>query len=966
MANHYILYDLNAGLFRFVVSIHPKRTAERSQENRKFHIVAGSIMLRRDESVRVWIHTLLSVHYLAYSMANLFEPAREVLRMIVDLGSGYLKIAAQISRNGQPFEEIPPERIPLKAGTSLYELEQVLVFDGETLICGESEVKKWEARNPDKHDKIIESPKLCLCRKYRDSETAKRVWVALGAKHGDMTAIVNLFADQLEWCRETVFAHYRTGHTSSIHPRTSWDDIAVETVITVPCNWDDEARGIIRNAAFQAIVHDYDKINIAYEPVCAAASDMEVMRKANDIKYNDKVLFLDLGKSTVDLGPVQMREGATNGLQLQFHLAGKPYGEDAGAQDVNETAWKHVQSHPNVLDFGGDLEGVCDRLGNMEKSDFYRRFNNTFERVKRHFPNDEEYHITISARHGWQHRRDTQGRPCQAVYLVTLTREEMETIYRTWLDRLVDIITQYFEREGQDQDDCRVVMLTGMSKGNEYVTGYLHRALVLLGRTMYISKSDSPVTIGGLPQYPKHAPAARPAGYFYSVRSELWQPRLPEHKDAIDFNAEPARKKGFTRKKPQWKAEPHPNLSVVDEITGEPELLDRLANLMSILPGAEPDTKAVPMEFHVDVGGQGRLALCVYHCYEEQREHGPLRNNDGAVKPCFAQWPLQFVDLPDSIALRRIGFVPRKSTGDASYFVISGIVNMLASHDRLEIRVRLLKPDIDFKYARRASSTAMSEQLMPVRKDDIFFDQIRDLWHEDRAHTVLNGHGQHTLPTGPTTVVPLPRTAQGRPRIRKRKRRQSFTTTASGKHTLPLHQVDEDYDDEEVLPYSREVKSMKSTPIVRSVNKNKHRTLVTTQGSASQASGILRMSSEAPSDSSDGIAARVSGRRRNQPQTRPHKEKANVVAPTGHGSRQDFEVAERLRIMNRLGLPFTAELDKVVRVWRMLRLSRDPTGLQELRERAVRYVTQDRITQEGPAMRGTPKMSQSPEGIIGA
>ncbi|KAK3654008.1 hypothetical protein LTR56_003443 [Elasticomyces elasticus] len=889
-------------------------------------------------------------------MAELSKPARDVLRMIVDLGSGYLKVAAQISRNGQPFEEIAPERIPLKAGTGRYELEQVLVIDGETLICGESEVKKWEARNPDQHHRVIESPKLCLCRKYRDSPTARRVWTALGAKPGDLTAIQNLFADQLEWCRQTVFAHYRTDHTSSIHPRTDWDNVGVETIITVPCNWDDEARGIIRNAAYQASVHDYDKINIAYEPVCAAASDMEAMRKANDIQYGDKVLFMDLGKSTVDLSPVEMRERANSEPQSQFHLAGKPFGDDAGAQDVNEAAWLYIQSHSSVLDFGGNLDGTRDRLGNLDESDFYRRFNNTFERVKRHFQNDEDYHITISARHGWQHRRDVQGRPCQAVFLITLSRDEMERLYRAWLERLVQITAQYLERE--DHNECRIVMLTGMSRGNEYVTEYLHKAIAKFGRVMYISKSDSPVTMGGLLQYPKHATACRPTGFFYATRSEIWQPSLPEHRDATHFSAQSVRKRGLTRQKPKWEAHPKSEVSVVDEFSGETELLDRLAKLMSILPGTAPIARAVPMVFNVDAGSPARLTFCIYQSFVEQPEHSPLRAPNGSVDPCFARWPLQFVDIPDSQSLRNIGFVAQQGSDNTSYFVLSGIVEMWAGQDRLEVRLRLLKPGTEFQYDKQAARRGLNDELLPVKNNSIFFDQTRELWHEDRAHTVLNGHGQHTLPTGSTAIVPLPPPVPSRRRQRKSQKRGLSTSQRSSKRNLTYW--DGDCDDEEVLPRRSEVKRKKSSPSLA-------RRPITLTLSSTRTPRVLTSKTQGTTATSPNVAGstatRLSRGRSSRLTTPPGEESSPPANRSNNSPNRDFEAAERLRIMGTLGLPPTTDVDKVVSVWRMLGLGRDPSSIQEMKERAVSYMAQE--IERLPAYDGEPGLMLSPKGNAG-
>ncbi|TKA71811.1 hypothetical protein B0A55_06917 [Friedmanniomyces simplex] len=252
---------------------------------------------------------------------------QDVLRMIIDNGSGYRKVAAQHALADRPFGDLDIEDIPLKPGRK--QLEQVFVLDGHTLLCGANKVRTWAARHPDQLHRIIQSYKRCLCPKYMNTAAATRVWTALDAKPGDLAAIQDLVAAHLRRIREAVIAFYRDRHPKSTrYPREYWDNNRIEAITTVSCNWDHEACVIVRNAALAGGFYNMD---VAHEPICAAASDMDRMRGLGDIEYGEEVCFADIVKPTFDVATVRMTESVSDGARPQFDLVGNLIGDDAGA-----------------------------------------------------------------------------------------------------------------------------------------------------------------------------------------------------------------------------------------------------------------------------------------------------------------------------------------------------------------------------------------------------------------------------------------------------------------------------------------------------------------------------------------------------------------------------------------------------------------------------------------------------------
>lgn len=331
-------------------------------------------------------------------MANLSELAREedVLRVVIDYGSRFVKVGAAHCRAGQPPSDLSIQDIPLEPGRK--RLQQKLIVDGDNIIHGANAVRDWIAKHPEQADKVIEMHKLCLSPDHINSPAAMRVWKALDARPGDLAAVQELLTKHLIVLHDAVFRYYRQG-SANIHSDSSyWDSIKLETSITVPCLWDETAHGIMRNAANSA---GFPNVSLRLEPLCAAAYDINKMRTMADHDSEKIICFEDIGGSTQDLAVVRMGRSHDGAKTATYSTVGVPAGSVAGGNYVNDLAWKSLPERPEVRRRGG-IEEVCRRLGGMSEFAFSRRFSDEIEHRKKEFPSEESYVVAISAKPGWQ------------------------------------------------------------------------------------------------------------------------------------------------------------------------------------------------------------------------------------------------------------------------------------------------------------------------------------------------------------------------------------------------------------------------------------------------------------------------------------------------------------------------------------------------------------------------------------
>ncbi|EMC96111.1 hypothetical protein BAUCODRAFT_517980 [Baudoinia panamericana UAMH 10762] len=125
-----------------------------------------------------------------------FPREKNVVRLNIDYGSGQLKAALQYICKGERACQSKIISVPWDEGCSV--LEQKIVPFGDGSIIRGDDVDLFVDKEPERSGEVIELWKLCLCPEYQDMDAARRVWSALGAKHGDMGAIRDSYRAQSE------------------------------------------------------------------------------------------------------------------------------------------------------------------------------------------------------------------------------------------------------------------------------------------------------------------------------------------------------------------------------------------------------------------------------------------------------------------------------------------------------------------------------------------------------------------------------------------------------------------------------------------------------------------------------------------------------------------------------------------------------------------------------------------------
>ena len=194
---------------------------------------------------------------------------KDYMHVLIDWGAVYLKVATKHTRAGQNAVHVPINHIPLYPGE--FKTEQIMVIDDQDeLLFGELKVKTWQRQHPEEADRIVRYPKSALCPQHDKQGSARSVWSALDLEQENDVVLQDLIQKQLAAIKEKIIDWY-CRHPKSInlgYSRQYWGNLLIHAIVTIPCMWNDRARGIMTNAVMGA---GYERFNPHYEPLCAAA-----------------------------------------------------------------------------------------------------------------------------------------------------------------------------------------------------------------------------------------------------------------------------------------------------------------------------------------------------------------------------------------------------------------------------------------------------------------------------------------------------------------------------------------------------------------------------------------------------------------------------------------------------------------------------------------------------------------------
>lgn len=209
----------------------------------------------------------------------------DYLRIVIDDGSGRLKVAGQHIPAGATPSKLEVDVVCMQAGCSTLDQKFLIAKDSRgqsRLLQGDIEVTNWVNNHPEYEHSVIEGHKLVLFDEYKDLPASRGFFQAIESRHGDMGNVQEFTALRYKIIRDGVISFYKDHSAKGLdRDREYWDNIAIEVMITVPALWGAQACSILKSAAADA---GFSSINLRLEPLCAAALNMQKHIEAGRIQ----------------------------------------------------------------------------------------------------------------------------------------------------------------------------------------------------------------------------------------------------------------------------------------------------------------------------------------------------------------------------------------------------------------------------------------------------------------------------------------------------------------------------------------------------------------------------------------------------------------------------------------------------------------------------------------------------------
>jgi hypothetical protein len=290
------------------------------------------------------------------------------LRLGLDLGTGHMSIDGQHVQ-GDHYSDPQPLILKGWRGTSIRQIA-ILEADGN-VIYGIEDVVEAVRKHSKYYDQEIERFKLALHSEFEHLDEVKHGKEILCAEK-DRGAIQDFFTDLFRTLLEDVRTCYKNVAHNAGRDDDYWNKIPLELQISVPSMWDDDARGIIRNAAKTAGAW---RAELREEPLCVATTYMVDMVKSGSIKAEQRVLLIDYGQGTLDIAIVELVCEPSAGKLMQLRRIGLCSGSDAGAHKVNTAAEEWLLSSGcREIQSRGGFEATCGKL-HLTRRQFLRAFS---------------------------------------------------------------------------------------------------------------------------------------------------------------------------------------------------------------------------------------------------------------------------------------------------------------------------------------------------------------------------------------------------------------------------------------------------------------------------------------------------------------------------------------------------------------------------------------------------------------
>lgn len=367
------------------------------------------------------------------------DDAKPLLRVVLDDGSGLLKVVAQHVPAGARVDKQPIDILELNVAKQ-NQLEQIISWDEDedVMLYGEHEVSqklRQDRHAPVRTDWKLEASACHLGDVSLGSDGRSeglRTGLDLSRNRSKIWQLLRFNKRRFEEMRHRILKYYKEYSPKGfmVGPQY-WDEIQIELMVTVPAIWNQGARNMILNSATAA---GFQNVRLYLEPHCAAALEMGMLMPRDGsrgyIDLNTIIAWFDIGHATNDWSAVRIRKPETEAAQPELQIAGAPTGGMAGSHVVHDLAWRHVLMSREVAAQGG-LDEVLARLGGLNtEAEFRRQVNRKIEEEKKR-PSPERFTLTVYGNEVWQDSEDPMER-----FDVEIFPEDVQSWLNEWADRL--------------------------------------------------------------------------------------------------------------------------------------------------------------------------------------------------------------------------------------------------------------------------------------------------------------------------------------------------------------------------------------------------------------------------------------------------------------------------------------------------------------------------------------------------
>lgn len=254
------------------------------------------------------IRAFLSQHQAVHNIhprSRFTMPPRIVVGL--DPGTKYMGIAAQHFHDDSATSKNTPIRIVHLSNAESGidpDLKQIaLHLDNGLLIFGK-DVSKILRDRQDLQSHVLEFLKLALHPRFDDFVEVSYTKEVLGTKK-DRGKLQDCYTDLLKLVLQGVRDYFKSQEKDlDVDDIAAYfDQIQVEVQMTVPAMWEDDQRGVMRNAARNA---GFAKAELREEPLCSAIISTEEILSWRRIKVGQCSLNLDCGSGTLDISVVKL------------------------------------------------------------------------------------------------------------------------------------------------------------------------------------------------------------------------------------------------------------------------------------------------------------------------------------------------------------------------------------------------------------------------------------------------------------------------------------------------------------------------------------------------------------------------------------------------------------------------------------------------------------------------------------